>query len=147
VTGILSAFTTGGSANASVSITNQNVFKSGRNTQTASYSIANDGKVKNQAGAILEAWLQGSGGVVANYEVRATLDSGTLTSGTTGSWLNCSTTRTWSLTNSASDNSTIYAALTIEIRLAATGVVQDSASVTLAAESTDFDIGGGGGHQ
>lgn len=123
---------------AVVSITDQDIFEAGTGSVSATYSVANDGKVKNGAGAILETWLQGSGGVVANYEVRATLVSGTLTSGTTGSWLGCATTRTWTKTNGASNNSTVTAALTIEIRRASDGIVLDSATVTLSAESDNF---------
>ena len=41
----------------------------------------------------LETWL--AFGTAGNYECRATLDSGTLTSGTTGSWLALSSSREW----------------------------------------------------
>lgn len=115
-----------------VEINNQVVFDISTDTATASYSIVNDGTVRSQTGT-LENWLTG-GGVVSNYEVRATLVSGTLdTSDPTGVWLSCSTTRSWVVTNSRQNNSVKTAQLTIEIRQGAT--VLDSASVTLQAES------------
>jgi hypothetical protein len=147
VTAILASGIYAPAVAASVSITDKTVFAASRGTASVSYSISNDGTVRNQNNATLEAWLHGMGGSVGDYEVRATVVSGSLTAGTTGSWLNCGTTRTWTLTNSAVDNSTITAVLTIEIRLASSGVVQDSAAVTLSAESRDFDTGGRGGFQ
>lgn len=127
----------GGGGGGSISITDQNIFNGGTGSITASYSINSDGRVRDQSNTILETWLLS--GVNSSYEVRATLVSGTLTSGTTGSWLACSTTRTWSVVNSASDNSVKTVVLTVEIRLASTGVVQDSATITLSAESDNFN--------
>lgn len=72
--------------------------------------------------------LQGAAG---DYEVRATLDSGSLTSGTTGSWLACSTTRTWVRQRTA--NGTSSAQLTIEIRRVSDSVVVGTGVWTLDA--------------
>ena len=122
----------------SISITNQVVTDSSASTAVASYAIQSTGTVVNHDSAILETWLLG-GGTASNYEVRATVSSGSLTTGTTGSWLSCGSTRTWAISNSARDNSTETCVLTIQIRLASTGVVQDSATVTLSAESFNFN--------
>ena len=121
----------------SVSLTDQSISDSAAGTATAGYTINSNGRVQDQA-STLESWLLGSG-TNSNYEVRATVDSGTLTSGTTGSWLNCGTSRSWSKSNSAMNNSVVTCVLTIEIRLASSGVVQDSATVTLSAESDNFN--------
>ena len=105
-------------------------------TATPTYSIVNTGAVASQAGT-LENWL--TSGTASNYEVRATVTSGTLTSGTSGSWLSCGTTRTWTKSNGAQDNSVLTCVMTVEIRLASTGVVQDSATITLSAESDNLN--------
>lgn len=76
-------------------------------------------------------------GAASDYEVRATLDSGALTSGTTGSWLALSTTRTWYCAQGGIGTKT--ADLTIEIRRASDSVVIATATVSLRAE---VDAGG-----
>lgn len=132
-------------ASVFVAITNQSIVKSSRSTPAiASYSIYNNGTVQNQNGTILETWLNGSGGSVGNYDVMVTPQSGVTLSGTTGSWLNCGTTQSWSITNSAYDDSTISSQFLVQIRLSSSGVVQSSATVTLSATSVSS---GGGGHQ
>lgn len=78
----------------------------------------------------LETWL--AFGSASNYECRATLDSGALTSGTTGSWLALSSSREWKVERGAAGNSS--ATITVEIRNASTLVVIDSATITLEAE-------------
>lgn len=103
---------------------------------TATYTIDNDGTVRNHNLTNLETWLGGTGGVASNYEVRATLTSGTTpTSGTLNSWLSCGTDRNWSNSNSAQDGSTVTSTLTVEIREASTGTVKDSASIIINATS------------
>jgi hypothetical protein len=143
VTGATGAVAGSGSDSApaaSVSITDQHVFDSSGTTATAIYTIGNNGTVRDQDDNVLEAWLLGTGGSVSNYEVRATQISGvSLTSGTLSTWLPCSTSRSWVVENSARDNSTDTATLSISIRLASSGVVQDTATVTLSAESFNFN--------
>ena len=56
-----------------------------------------------------------------NYEARMTLNSGSFDSGTTGSWLALSTTRTWSITVSGVGYQA--ASCTLEIRESSGGVV------------------------
>jgi hypothetical protein len=125
-----------GAGTPAVSISDRTIRKIAiGGSATATYQITDDGTVRNHNNTVLESWLNGAGGSVANYEVRATVISGPLTSGTTGTWLSCSTTPAWSLTNSAQDNSTDVAVILIEIRLASTGVIQDSATITLQAEN------------
>lgn len=147
MTGILAACMGKPGVTAFVLITDRTVSKSSHGTTTAGYSIVNDGLAKNADGTVLEAWLNGTGGSVSNYEVRATVTYGALSSGTSGSWLACSSTRSWTLSNSAADNSTVTAVMLVEIRLASSGVVQDSATITLNAESREPLGGGGRGRQ
>lgn len=70
------------------------------------------------------------------YEVRATTLSGTLTSGTVGSWTSLNTNQSWTVSrivNVAGVNQWVG---TIEIRDAVSLVVQDSTQLTLTAEVT-----------
>lgn len=101
---------------------------------SASYSltalgVANETTVSGGTVQIGNNWLTGSTNGSA-YEVFATLTSGTLSTGTTGSWLSLGTNRTWSR---ASTGSLQSATLTIQIRDVATQTVQATATVTLSA--------------
>ena len=141
MTGAIAALAAYGSSAISVQLHNRTISVSGVRPQTAGYSIANDGNAKDGTGLVLEAWL--IGGSVANYDVRVTPQSGATLTGTTGSWLNCATTRSWSITNNGTNNSTLSSQFLVEIRLTSSGVVQASATITLSA--TNSGGGGGGG--
>lgn len=79
-----------------------------------SYSLTNAGG-EIATGHVSSTWLMA--GAASDYEVRATLTSGSIT-GTFGSWLGLGTTRTWSKSGAAST-----ASMDVEIRLAASGAV------------------------
>lgn len=143
MTGIISALAGMASTSSAspVSITDQYVSDSAFGTATAFYSITSTGLAQSQYGT-LESWLP-SGASASNYEVRAVVASGSpLTSGSVDSWLNCGTTRTWALSNSSQDNSMLTTVLTVSIRLASSGAVQDTATITLSAESEYAGRGG-----
>lgn len=93
-------------------------------SSTASYSLDSSGS----------PWM--NYGTPANYECRATLTSGTFTSGTAGSWLALTSTRTWSVTQSGSVG-TKGAIFTLEIRNASTLEVYDSATIDIHATVSD----------
>lgn len=80
------------------------------------------------------------GGLAASYDCFATLNSGTLSGGTTGSWLNLGTTRSWtcSATKGTTGTSTQSANLTVQIRDATSLTVLASATISLYAEA-NFD--------
>lgn len=103
-------------------------------TATAGYRLMNTGaaqkRVTGSYAAISNEWMVT--GAVADYECRATLNSGDTPTGTLATWLALSTTRTWELSTSSG---LLTCNLTIEIRDAATTTVLDSASVTLTVES------------
>lgn len=104
---------------------------------TVQYQLTNAGVTNtiNQGGTTSQGnWVTPAGAAGANYEVRASIVSGSLTSGTTGSWLALSSTRTWALTQSSIGSSTCV--LTIEIRNATSLAVLDSATITLTAEKS-----------
>lgn len=96
------------------------------------------------AGATLQTFSFGSitgtpwcvpGASSSNYEVYATLLGGTLSSGTTGSWLSMGTTRTWSvsLTYLGSDVDVRIAAINLEIRAIGTTEILATGGLTLSA--------------
>ena len=102
---------------------------------TAGYRLNSSGiaeSLSNLTYATLETWLLS--GVASDYEVRATLSSGTLSSGTTGTWQNLGTSRSWTVVDSAFDASVTEAVIVVEIRDATTLLVLDTATITLQAE-------------
>jgi hypothetical protein len=103
-------------------------------TIRTSYFIGADGTVRKAAGnPVLENWLSRPS-LAANYEVRATYQSGEVPSGTLGTWLSCNTDRTWTV-------SSTLGVILVEIRSASTGAVLTSATINL----TSPDPGGGPG--
>lgn len=104
----------------------------GAGTITSTYRLENDGDVSNHDLIVLERWIQNSTNY-GGYECRATVTSGTLTSGTTGTWLALSTSRSWS--RDAGAATLEEAVITVEIRDATTLEVKDSASITIRANN------------
>jgi hypothetical protein len=96
-------------------------------TATATFSINSDGTYSGGG-----TW-NGSSSVGSSYEVKATATSGTLTSGTTGSWLSLSSNRSWSKTDTTQNNVAVTVTFRLDIRAAGTTTVLDSASITLTA--------------
>lgn len=119
--------------NAVVSISDTNVNRTVTtpSTATASYSLENDGDIAVN-GADDGDWITPKAAAGADYECRATVLSGSFTSGTFGSWLALNTTRTWTLVRSTIGTST--ASMTLEIRRASDGTVLDSATINFSAE-------------
>lgn len=74
----------------------------------------------------------------SQYEARATVTLGSLSSGTTGTWLALSSSRSWTCTTTiggGGGDSSQLCTLTVEIRDAATLQVLDSATISLDAEA------------
>jgi hypothetical protein len=114
-----------------VSLSNLNVSDSNSGTSGASYELTNAGVINSYQLATPTAqgfWVTPQTGFSA-WEVRATLNSGALTSGTTGSWLNLGTSRVWECSGAAVSSGA--AQLLIEIRDVATSTVQASATINL----------------
>lgn len=123
----------------SVQITDRTVSALGLGIDgaTATYSLNSDGTVRNQTGTVLEDWITPTSAAGADYEARATLTSGSISSGSTGVWEALSSTRSW--TNERPPGSldgTTSGVLLIEIRRASDGVVLADANVTV--EATTF---------
>lgn len=130
VTGIYAAMAGGGGTSGgsgSVTLNNASVSSFGFGTRTAGWKIDADGYVYTRKQASYTQQNQWTADAVANYEVRATLDEGVVTTGTTGSWLACSSDREWTVEET-------YAYLTVEVRSAATLIVLDSCTVHIIAE-------------
>lgn len=127
----------GSSADAVISITDQNIsYSSGGLTQsTAGYRLNANGQAEaneQNSYSTLEQWCTPTS-AASNYEVRATMNYGTLASGTVGSWLALSSSREWTVFASIGTNE--QAGFTVEIRRTGTTTVLDSATITLEADA------------
>lgn len=121
--------------NLAVSITNRSLSSAGAAAlgATCTYTLNASGIVQaTQSGSTttLETWLVN--GSNTNFEVRATQTSGTAITGTFGTWQVMSTSRAWSIV--AGVGSTVSGTMSIEIRIAGTTTVLDTASITLTSE-------------
>jgi hypothetical protein len=125
----------GKSAGATVNFIDAVVVAAGVPAQSAGYQINTNGfdyERINGVDTVLSQWVTPSS-AGGNYEVYASLVSGTLSSGTTGSWVATSGTPLW--TRVAVISGTINTVeLGMDIRATGTGTVLDSWSVTLEAE-------------
>ena len=99
-------------------------------------TFKSDGSIEKTAGVTvtdLGDWISPTINM-ANYSIKATLNSGTLTSGTTGSFLSLASDRSWNVTRTNNTAGSDSAELLLEIVLtASTSIVLDSATVTLTA--------------
>lgn len=121
-----------------ISLSGVTVSSVGSGSQTATYTLESDGDVVRETTPLGSAdigdWIDPKANAPSDYEVQATLNSGTLTSGTTGSWLALTSNRSWTLTQAIVGSATTVD-LTIEIRKGS-GATLASATVTLDAERT-----------
>ena len=119
-----------------ISLSGVAVSSVGSGSQTATYTLESDGDVVRATTPLgssdIGDWITPKASAPSDYEVRATLNSGTLTSGTTGSWLALTSNRSWTLTQ-ATVGAADQVDLTIEIRKGS-GATLASATVTLDAE-------------
>ncbi len=86
---------------------------------------------RNHAGSYITQFTWLLSGAASDYECRMSTGSGTLSTGTAGSWLPLSSTQEWS--RSRTGIGTAAYTGTLEIRDASTLVVLASATVTLTA--------------
>jgi hypothetical protein len=133
---LLAAF--GAMGGDKISLSGVAVSSTGAGTQTATYTLESDGDVMSATtdGGSVDAgdWIDPKANAPSDYEVQATLVAGTLSTGTTGSWLALSSNRSWTLQRVTVGAAT-QVTLTIEIRKGS-GAVLASATVTLDAERT-----------
>lgn len=107
-----------GAAGDRVRVTDQAIQALSSTTATAVYRVASDGKVysvvNGGAARELEQWCTPTTSA-GNYEARATVTAGALTSGTTGSWVALTSTRDWTLQETVSGTAALCT-FTIELR-------------------------------
>jgi hypothetical protein len=131
-----------GGAAAVVAIADRTVSNARPNpsTCTAGYRLENDGDihVSSSIGTYFDVsdWVTPTSAAGADYECRATITSGTFTTGSSasGSWLALDTTRTWFVERTTVGVKTCI--FTLEIRRTSDGTVLDSATIEVTAEQT-----------
>lgn len=102
-------------------------------TAVSTYTLSSTGDINqtvNTNTTDIGDWITPKS-AAANYECFATLSSGTLSSGTTGSWLALTSSRSW--TRNQSTNGTSTAVIVVQIRKTGTSTVLDTATITLEA--------------
>jgi len=103
----------------------------------AGWELQSDGDVQTQEGAVstdVGDWITPKVNM-ANYEVRATLSSGTnptVGSDAMNTWLSLATSRNW--LNQRNTVGTLTSVILVEIRRASDSVVMDSATITLSVD-------------
>jgi hypothetical protein len=136
---VLSLLGNSGGAASAVTITVNPATITGINiglTASAQYQLNSSGSafesVNGGASTLLYAWCVPAS-QAANYEVYASLVSGSLSGGSsaTDTWLALSTTRAWLV----STTSLLYATLNVGIRRVGTATILASADIELAAEA------------
>jgi hypothetical protein len=125
-----------GASNQSVSLSNDVITATSISPADATsiYQLNANGLIqgiRNGSTATEGTWLLG--GTASAFEVRATLQSGSLDGGSTGVWMNLGSTRNWQRNNSNNASSTTSAVIFVEIRDVATQTVLTSATITLQA--------------
>ena len=98
-------------------------------TNTASVQFQSDGDIVAPSGtpsASLGDWIDPKSSAPGDYEIRATLISGTLSSGNVNTWQALTSSRTWSITGTNTRTAQIF----FEIR-DDSGTVLDDGTITL----------------
>lgn len=110
------------------------VISTSSSPATAAYRVDTDGfdyeGVQGVYSALSQWVTPSSAG--GNYEVFATVTSGSVTTGTTGSWVATSGSPTW--TRTAGTIGTQVVTLSMQVRAVGSGTVLDTWTVTLEAE-------------
>lgn len=97
----------------------------------ATYTLANSGSISASNG-LSGTWLLG--GPASSFEVFATVLSGTLTSGPTGSWVSLSTSRTWVVV--ANPGTFKSCTIQLQIRRTTDNAVLTTANITLDEDNS-----------
>lgn len=103
-------------------------------TAEATFSLKTNGIAEGGPYGTNTSYTYRDGDIAANYEVKATLTSGTFATGTAGSWLNLGTERTWTVRHSGGTEGSTATFATFEIRKVGTTDILDSADIILSAE-------------
>lgn len=103
----------------------------------AEFQLGSDGVLSKREGSsmtVIGPWVS-PGSAASLYEVRSTVTSGSFTSDpSAGSWISLSSTRLWSRGASVGGSQTVIA--TIEIRIASSGTVVSTTTLTMTCDRT-----------
>ena len=127
-----------GAAGPAFALTNQSITSNHATSPYAAYTVRRNGEIGKETteggSSLVEYWVDPRSSAVCDaFEVRVTMTSGTLSAGTSGSWLALTSDRDFSV--SMATNGTKAATFTVEIRYAS-GAVVASATITLTANNT-----------
>lgn len=124
-----------GKSSASINFINQYIASGQSTPATAGYRVSSDGfdyeNVQNVYSALTQ-WVTPTS-VGGNYEVFATVNSGSLTTGTTGSWLATSSNPTWTRSNGAI-GTIVFVNMTLQVRAIGTTTILDTWTIELEVE-------------
>jgi hypothetical protein len=130
-----------GKSNVLITFSDYSVFAAAAGTSEAAYAIFGAGSgigkvyeaLNGGAYTFVEQWCTptSQGG---NYEVYASVLAGSLSAGTTGSWVATTANPGWSVSISGSGNSA-YCQLGFQVRRTGTGTVLDTWTVDLNADA------------
>lgn len=104
------------------------------NDVMTSYQINSNGRIYDN-GNDVGSWVTPNA-AASNYQVRATIISGSITGSSLGTWLAVSGLPTWNLNKIGGGVGVIYGSITLEIRDTATSTVRDTATISFQAENT-----------
>lgn len=125
---------------ARVFLSGHMVTSSAAGAQTATLTLLNTGVLRETTTSggnvdFASEWLNPNGTAeVTLYEALATVTVGTLTSGTTGSWVSLASNQSWSLQDITAGDGPETATFTLDIRYAPTGQVMGTGTIVLTAE-------------
>ena len=125
-----------GKSSATVNFTDAYVLSTNSSPATAAYRVNTNGfAYEGVQGvySVLEQWVTPSS-AGGNYEVFATVSSGSVTTGTTGSWVATSGSPTWTRTAGTPGGGAQIVVLSMQVRATGTSTVLDTWTVTLEAE-------------
>jgi hypothetical protein len=129
-----------GKGGATISITDQSIDGFGLSSSGAWYYLTSGGVVQGSiifggtSQFFIENWVTPTS-AASDYEAFVTVTSGSLTGGTTGSWVALSSTRSWYIQSVVTGLTTCV--FTVQIRRVGTGTVLDTATITLTADVSD----------
>jgi hypothetical protein len=102
-------------------------------TSSASFTLNNTGTYSSIANVLAPSGTWLGSGSASSYDCRATIVSGTVTSGVVGTWQNLGTSRGWSKNDSTAGFTGESVTLTLEIRDASSLAVVATATLGLTA--------------
>ena len=134
----------GSATSALISISDDTLFiddvgEQGLDSSYIEYIVKSDGTISFQGSSTLSGGYSGTTngtnwvtptGSASNYEVRATLQSGSNpNTGTMNTWLACTSDRAWTISITGFND--VQSVILIEIRDSATQTVRDSATISM----------------